>query len=107
MTHLTKKELMEYVGQEATVSFYDGTTVSGKLGYTESFSAEFGYRKPDFFTIGDYDFKVSHIKDFTPTEHKKLFVLAVGSGKSPKTLAEAVCSAMMDNKEDNDSLDDR
>lgn len=59
---LTVKDLHELVGKNVEVVFRDGDVHKGVLGYTTEFSAKYGYRKPNYFTIGDYDFKVSHIR---------------------------------------------
>ena len=59
---LTVKDLHELVGKNVEVIFRDGDVHKGVLGYTTEFSSQYGYRKPNYFTIGDYDFKVSHIK---------------------------------------------
>lgn len=59
----TVNELHKYVGCTVKIKFYDGTIREGKLGFTKEFSAEYGYRKPNYFTINNLDFKVSHIVD--------------------------------------------
>lgn len=59
---MKKEELKKYLGQNVNVSFYDGTVISGILGYTPEFSEEYGWRKPGYFTVGNTDFKVSHVK---------------------------------------------
>ncbi len=58
----TADTLKEYIGRPVKITFTDGETAEGTLGYTEEFSEKYGYRKPNYFTVGDYDFKVSHIK---------------------------------------------
>ena len=40
----------------------DGKVIEGRLGYTKTFSGKYNYRKPEYFTVQDYDFLVSHIK---------------------------------------------
>ena len=64
---MTKAELMDCVGKYVEITFKDtvfsGDKCRGILGYTSEFSPKFGYRKPDYFTIHDVDFKVSHIKN--------------------------------------------
>lgn len=57
----TNAKLKEYVKRRVKVTFTDGKTESGALGYTERFSSEYGFRKPGYFTINNLDFKVSHI----------------------------------------------
>lgn len=59
---MTIKELKKYIGVKVGVIFKDGTVKVGVLGFTEDFSEKYGYRKPNYFTIDDYDFKVSHIR---------------------------------------------
>lgn len=59
---MTKETLNSYIGQRVKVTFYDNYTVEGDLGFTPEFSAKYGYRKPNYYTIGSHDFKVSHIK---------------------------------------------
>ena len=58
---MTKSELMQMVGENITVVFKDGEEATGKLGYTPEFSARYGFRRPSFFTLGKFDFKISHI----------------------------------------------
>ena len=41
---------------------------SGILGFTSEFSEKFGYRKPNYFTVKDLDFKVSHLKSIIVIE---------------------------------------
>ena len=55
-------ELMNLVGKNVRVLFYDGQWVCGKLGYADEFSAKHDYRKPKYFYVGDMSFKVSHVK---------------------------------------------
>lgn len=59
---MTVKELHGFVGETVEVIFLDGEVRKGVLGFTPEFCSEYGYRKPNYFTIGDIDFKVSHIK---------------------------------------------
>lgn len=61
MKEPTKKDLMKNIGKSVDIKFKDGTTACGILGYTKEFSARYGYRKPNMFTINDIDFRVSHI----------------------------------------------
>ncbi len=62
---MTKAKLMSMVGETVIISFHDGHVEIGKLGYTSKFCEEQGWRKPNYFTINDWDFKVSHIKKCT------------------------------------------
>ena len=59
---MTKKELDEYLGRKVEVIFKDNTVAKGVLGFTPEFSAKYGYRRPNYYTVDIYDFKVSHIK---------------------------------------------
>lgn len=61
---MKKSDLFQFVGDFVVVTLKSGKTIRGYLGYTREFSSHFGFRKPDYFTVGDYDFKVSHIKKF-------------------------------------------
>lgn len=65
---MTREELMSYVGQEVTVTLCRETRVHGRRGYTPEFSAAYGFRKPGYFTIQNYDFKVSHVTQFISTK---------------------------------------
>ncbi len=58
----TINALKKYVGHPVKARFTDGDVKEGILGYTKAFSAKYNYRKPDYFTVKDIDFKVSHIK---------------------------------------------
>ena len=68
---MKKEELMKLVGARVCVTFVDGRKVEGALGFTKDFSALYGYRKPGYFTVGAYDFKVSHIKKVTEVGHEQ------------------------------------
>ena len=59
---MKKAELKALVGKCVKVTFKDNKEIYGVLGYTESFGVEYGYRKPNRFTISNIDFLVSHIK---------------------------------------------
>lgn len=58
----TITELHKYVGKNVKIAFYDGDIKEGVLGYTASFNASYGYRKVGYFTIGNLNFRLSHIK---------------------------------------------
>ena len=58
----TIAELRKYVGKYVKLTFYDGHIKQGVLGYTAAFNASYGYRKVGYFTIGNLDFRLSHIK---------------------------------------------
>ena len=59
---MRKAELMECVGKKVTVVLFDNTVLNGTLGYADEFSVKHDYRKAKMFYIGDYCFRVSHIK---------------------------------------------
>lgn len=59
---MTNAELQKYIGKDVTITFKDGKTERGILGFTKEFSARYGYRKPGYYTIGNWNFKVSHIR---------------------------------------------
>lgn len=59
---MTQENLDSYLGKEVIITFKDGTTSTGKLGFTEEFSQKHGFRKPGYYTCGSYDFKQSHVR---------------------------------------------
>lgn len=59
---MTRDKLNSYIGKCVTVTFKDGATTTGVLGFTPEFSSKYGYRKPNYYTCNEWDFKVSHIK---------------------------------------------
>ncbi len=62
---MKKAELMQLVGKRVKITFIEncgGGEITGVLGYTKEFSVKYDYRKPDYFTINEYDFKVSHVR---------------------------------------------
>lgn len=60
---MRKEELMKLVGKQVKVTFRaSGKDIVGKLGYTKEFSEKYDYRIPNYFTINNIDFKVSHVK---------------------------------------------
>lgn len=66
---MKKDELMEYVGKYVSVTLFDGDRLQGVLEYTPEFSAQYDYRKPGYFNIGNTGFKVSHVIRFS-CDHK-------------------------------------
>ena len=58
---MKKVELMGYVGKEVLIVLFDTSTLRGKLGYVDEFSAKHGFRKLNYFYVGDMSFKVSHV----------------------------------------------
>ena len=61
-------ELLKLVGKNVRILFCDGTWIWGKLGYAYKFSAEYDYRKANYFFIGDTSFKASHVKKVAESE---------------------------------------
>ena len=59
---MKKGKMAQFLGKNVEITFLDGRVEKGVLGYTKEFSAEYGGRKPCYFTINDTDFKVSHVK---------------------------------------------
>ena len=59
---MKKADLMNMVGSIVKVVFKDGKEAMGTLGHTDKFCEEQGFRKPNYFTIGNWDFKVSNVK---------------------------------------------
>ena len=60
---LTNAELREYLGKYVRIRLFDGSEYEGVLGFTPEFSERYGYRKPNYFTVSNLDFKVSHLRD--------------------------------------------
>lgn len=62
---MKKDELMQLVGKRVKVIFTEdcgGGEIIGVLGYTKEFSAAYGWRKPNYFTVEHINFKVSHVE---------------------------------------------
>lgn len=62
ISRLTNAKLHKLVGKYVIVTLFTDTVLAGQLGYTKEFSAQYDYKKPGYFTIGNCSFKVSHIK---------------------------------------------
>ena len=62
---MKRADLMNMIGSLVKVVFKDGKEATGTLGYTDKFCEEQGYRKPNYFTVGDWSFKASHVKKCT------------------------------------------
>ena len=56
------KKLDSLIGKAVEVVLSDNFTIRGVLGYTLEFSEKYKYRKPNFYTCGDVDFRKSHVK---------------------------------------------
>lgn len=67
---MKRSELMELVGKNVRVLFYDGQWVWGKLCYADEFSAKHDYRKAKYFYVGNMSFLVSHVKKIVIDEDK-------------------------------------
>ena len=60
---MTKAELMRYIGKKVSIYFKDRENcIYGTLGFVYDFSEKYGYRKPNYFYIGNTIFKVSHVR---------------------------------------------
>ena len=59
---MTRKELDKLIGKLVEITFKDGDIELGVLGFTTEYSAKYHYRKPNYYTINNIDFKVTHIK---------------------------------------------
>lgn len=62
---MKKDELMQLVGKRVRVIFTEdcgGGESTGILGFTKEFSEKYDYRHPNYFTINNIDFKVSHVR---------------------------------------------
>ena len=59
---ITKAQLKEYIGRMVEITLFDNTVYCGVLGFTPEFSEKYGWRKPNYFTVSNLDFKVSHLK---------------------------------------------
>ncbi len=56
------KKLDSLIGKAVEVVLFDNTVIKGVLGYTAEFSEKYKYRKPSYYTCGNYDFRKSHVK---------------------------------------------
>jgi len=62
-TRPTKKELLEYVGKNVRIVFWDNEIRMGKLNYYDKVNMSNLSELPKWFALNDtYLFKVSHIK---------------------------------------------
>ena len=59
---MKRESLNKYLNKNVEVIFTDGDVVRGKLQYTAEFGAASGWRRPDYYAIGNLDFKASHVK---------------------------------------------
>ena len=58
----TKEQLNGYLGKKVQATFYDGYVIIGKLCFADEFSAKHDWRMPNYYYIGQFSFKVSHLK---------------------------------------------
>ncbi len=92
LTRPTIDALKKYVGYPVKITFTDGEVEEGTLGFTEEFSERYDYRKPNYFTLGDLDFKASHIKSATVVPFLPIKIKTQNSGlfygipKNPSSL---------------------
>lgn len=56
------KKLDSLIGKAVEIVLFNNTVIIGVLGYTSEFSEKYDYRKPSYYTCGDYDFRKSHVK---------------------------------------------
>ena len=59
---ITKKELYQLVGKNVRITFDNGETENGILGYAAEFSSRYGYRKPRKFYINNLSFCIGNVK---------------------------------------------
>lgn len=60
---ITKQNLLDLVGSEVFIYLFDDEKpIHGTLGYVYQFSPKYGYRKPNYFYIGNISFRVSHVR---------------------------------------------
>lgn len=59
---MTRDDINNLIGETVMVEFRSGNVTRGKLGFTKEFSEKYGWRKPNYYTINEYDFLASHIK---------------------------------------------
>lgn len=62
---MKKDELMQLVGKRVKITFTPGCgggETTGILGFNKEFSEKYDYGKPNYFTINNIDFLVSHVK---------------------------------------------
>lgn len=60
---MTRVELLQLVGKKVKVYFKDSDRcIYGTLGFAKEFSEKYGFRKPNYFYIGNTSFKVSYIR---------------------------------------------
>lgn len=81
MKHRDKK-LDNLLGQYVHIEFLDGQNIEGILEFAETFSAKYGWKKPNFYYCGNYGFSKSHVKNIKGSFnlyrrwvlHKKVFL---------------------------------
>lgn len=56
------KKINSLIGKAVEVVLFDNTVLKGILNYTAEFGEKYNYRKPSYYTCGDYDFRKSHVK---------------------------------------------
>lgn len=69
---VTRSKMYSLLGHYVKAVFLDGKEIEGVLGYTSEFCEKQGWRKPDYFTIGCWDIKPSHLKSIKELEHEHI-----------------------------------
>jgi hypothetical protein len=68
---MRKADLMKLVGKKVYIYFKGSESgIYGTLCYADEFSEKHDYRKPDYFYIGNTQFKVSHVRKLVESEDK-------------------------------------
>lgn len=58
-----KREILnQYLEHHVIITFTDGDVLEGVLKFCDRFCAEHDYRKPNYYYIGNMNFKCSHVK---------------------------------------------
>lgn len=67
-----KREILnQFLGNNVTITLFDGDVVSGKLEFIAEFCQEQGWRKPGYYAIGNLDFRASHVKKLRQLLYKE------------------------------------
>ena len=59
---MKKETLNRYIGKKVKVILTDGKIVFGTLGFAKEFSAEYGYRKPNFYYVENWNFRAYMVR---------------------------------------------
>ena len=52
---MKKEQVDRLIGKEVTITFEDGTTARGIVGYVPEFSAKYQWRKPGCYYVGNIE----------------------------------------------------